>query len=113
MAEIEKAKVTVRHRGKVGGRVASDVITGSVLLNPGDAKEVEMSRAGIEHYKKKNGEIEVLEGSAAAEAVDQAADRIPKQEEPPLTTESKVKVLGRADMASRTEKEHTRASEKK
>ena len=93
MTEIEKARVTVRHRGKTGTRVVSDVVTGSVALLPGDAKEVEMSRAGIEHYRRKRGEIEVLEGKPAAVALQQASERFPPRDEPPLTTESKTKVV--------------------
>jgi hypothetical protein len=93
MTEVEKVTVVVRHRGGIGTRVVNDVVSGSVMLNPGDAKEVEMSLAGIEHYRRKDGEIEVLEGGAAADAIAEAASAVAPEEKPPLTTESLVKVV--------------------
>jgi hypothetical protein len=52
MAE-KASKVTVHNKSTEGARVVSDAVGGEVLLQPGESKEVELSAAAVEHYKKK------------------------------------------------------------
>lgn len=78
MAEdkVEKSKVKVTNQGE-GARVVSDVVSGSVLLQPGETKEVEMSKEGVDHYKakaEKGGDITFGEPKDAEKTKQQAAE---------------------------------------